>query len=194
MRVSMCLLIASGCLAMRLNPVGWSAQNHARLQALLDQPVSTAHGRAPVAAFDADGTLWSGDAYGAFSSVLVSKGLIDGDASAAVEREYGRSEEQERERAAKEKAEEKFKTILQAYQALTGAGRAQQQQQQYYSNPRTQRGRQARGGHNWGSAEDFGPAGQPGYNPHENYMGFGPGRKGHWCVLSTALHCAVVVL
>jgi DnaJ-class molecular chaperone len=97
--------------------------------------------------------------------------------------------------AAKEKAEEKFKTILQAYQALTGAGRAQQQQQQqYYSNPRTQRGRQARGGHNWGSAEDFGPAGQPGYNPHENYMGFGPGRKGHWCVLSTALHCAVVVL
>ena len=98
MRVSMCLLIASGCLAMRLNPVGWSAQNHARLQALLDQPVSTAHGRAPVAAFDADGTLWSGDAYGAFSSVLVSKGLIDGDASAAVEREYGRSEEQERER------------------------------------------------------------------------------------------------
>ena len=51
-----------------------------------------------MAAFDADGTLWSGDAYGAFSSVLVSKGLIDGDASAAVEREYGRSEEQERER------------------------------------------------------------------------------------------------
>ena len=41
---------------------------------------------------------------------------------------------------------------------------------------------------------NFGPAGQPGYNPHENYMGFGPGRKGHWCVLSTALHCAVVVL
>ena len=98
MHVSLCLLIASGCLAMRLNPVGWSVQNHARLQALLDQPVSTAHGRAPVAAFDADGTLWSGDAYGAFSSVLVSKGLIDGDASAAVEREYGRSEEQERER------------------------------------------------------------------------------------------------
>ena len=38
MRVTLCLLIVSGCLAMRLNPVGWSAQNHARLQALLDQP------------------------------------------------------------------------------------------------------------------------------------------------------------
>ena len=98
MRVSLCLLLPSCCVAMRLNPIGWSAQNHARLQALLDQPVSSAHGRAPVAAFDADGTLWSGDAYGAFSSVLVRKGLVDGDASAAIEREYGRSEEQERER------------------------------------------------------------------------------------------------
>ena len=98
MRAGLCLFLARYCCAIKLNPVGWSAQNHARLQTLLDQPVSAAHGRAPVAAFDADGTLWSGDAYGAFSSVLVRKGLIDGAASAAIEREYGRSEDQQRKR------------------------------------------------------------------------------------------------
>ena len=83
--------------------------------------------------------------------------------------------------AAKAQAEEKFKTILGAYQALTGVGGAQQQQQQqqqqyYYDVASRRRGRTARGGHNWGSAEAFGHAG----NPHESYMGFGPGGK-HWC-------------
>jgi len=85
--------------------------------------------------------------------------------------------------AAKAQAEEKFKTILGAYQALTGVGGAQQQQQQqqqqyYYDVASRRRGRTARGGHNWGSAEAFGHAG----NPHESYMGFGPGGK-HWCAL-----------
>ena len=87
--------------------------------------------------------------------------------------------------AAKVRAEEKFKTILSAYQALTGAGGAQQEQQQQQQRQQQQyygaasRSRSARHGHNWGNAEAFGPAGRPGYDPHEGYMGFGPGGK-HW--------------
>ena len=54
----------------------WTTPVHERLQALLAQPITPSHGCAPVAAFDADGTLWSGDAYGAFAAVLVRQGLL----------------------------------------------------------------------------------------------------------------------
>lgn len=84
--------------AITLPATGWSASTHAALQALIDRPVSSTLGRSPVAAFDADGTLWSGDAYGAFSSVLVREHLIDGSAAAHIEHEYSRSEAQVRKR------------------------------------------------------------------------------------------------
>ena len=64
--------------------------------ALLARPVVADHGRAPVAAFDADGTLWSGDAFGALGAVLVRRGLVDREACERVEVEYGRSQGEER--------------------------------------------------------------------------------------------------
>ena len=91
-------LLVAATSAITLPAAGWSVSTHAALQALIDRPVSVAHGHSPVAAFDADGTLWSGDAYGAFSSVLVREGLMDGSAAARIEREYSRSEAEERER------------------------------------------------------------------------------------------------
>lgn len=93
-----CLLVLPPASAITLPVAGWSAPTHAALQALIDRTVCTDHGHSPIAAFDADGTLWAGDAYGAFSSVLVRKGLIDGSAAARIEHEYSRSEAQERKR------------------------------------------------------------------------------------------------
>lgn len=86
------ILLCHGAAA--LAPIGWAPNNYERLQSLLDRPVSV--GRPPVAAFDADGTLWSGDAYGAFASVLAARGLIDYDEMRRVEEAYGRSQGEER--------------------------------------------------------------------------------------------------
>lgn len=49
-----------------------------------------------MAAFDADGTLWSGDAFGALGAELVRRGLVDREACERVEVEYGRSQGEER--------------------------------------------------------------------------------------------------
>ena len=96
LRTSLLALTLQPCAGLRLARAGWSAANHEALQALLERPVPSAHGLAPVAAFDADGTLWAGDAYGAFASVLVRRGLLDGQACDAIEKEYAQSESSER--------------------------------------------------------------------------------------------------
>jgi len=86
------------------------------------------------------------------------------------------------------KAEEKFKMIQQAYEALAHPGRNPQQQQQqqphqsYYDGAGARRrraGAAGAGGHNWGTSDRYGPAGEAGYNPHQSYMGFGKDGK-HW--------------
>jgi len=76
--------------------VSWSPGTWQHLCALLARPVVADHGRAPVAAFDADGTLWSGDAFGALGAELVRRGLVDREACERVEVEYGRSQGEER--------------------------------------------------------------------------------------------------
>ena len=80
----------------RLAPVAWSSANLERLQRCLDEPVDARHGHAPVAAFDADGTLWAGDAYGSFAAVLVRRGLMDPAAARRIAEGYAASEEHER--------------------------------------------------------------------------------------------------
>ena len=79
-----------------LSRVSWSPATWQHLYALLARPVVADHGRAPVAAFDADGTFWSGDAFGALGAELVRRGLVDREACERVEVEYGRSQGEER--------------------------------------------------------------------------------------------------
>ena len=76
----------------------WSASNRDRLQAIIDSAPTAAHGTAPVAAFDADGTLWAGDAYDAFATVLLNRGLIDRKTAERVAEGYAASEDDERRR------------------------------------------------------------------------------------------------
>ena len=82
--------------ASSLARAAWSDTNFAKLQSLLDQPVIEDHGQAPVAAFDADGTLWSGDAFSAFTSILIKRGLLTQEECDRVAVEYAKSEEEER--------------------------------------------------------------------------------------------------
>ena len=91
-------ILAAVCAAhgSRLSRVSWSPATWQHLYALLARPGVADHGRAPVAAFDADGTLWSGDAFGALGAVLVRRGLVDREACERVEVEYGRSQGEER--------------------------------------------------------------------------------------------------
>lgn len=84
--------------AAALQSAWWSPQAFDKLERLLAAPIDARHGHAPVAAFDADGTLWAGDAIGACAAVLAQCGLLDAEAVERVETGYASSEEQERKR------------------------------------------------------------------------------------------------
>ena len=82
-----------------LSRTAWSSANYERLVSLLDAGANEAleHGRSPVAAFDADGTLWAGDAFGALATELLRRGQVDPNAVQRVDDGYTNSQEDERE-------------------------------------------------------------------------------------------------
>eukprot|EP00968_Pinguiococcus_pyrenoidosus_P018793 scaffold1954_cov268-Pinguiococcus_pyrenoidosus.AAC.230 len=76
---------------LSLDPAPWSPEAFRRLEALLEEPVDERPGFRPVAAFDADGTLWGGDAFDAFTQVLVREGKLGADATAQAGQSYADS-------------------------------------------------------------------------------------------------------
>lgn len=74
----------------------WSGESAARIRALLDTPVDPRPAFRPVATFDADGTLWGGDAFDAFCQVLIRRGRVDGARAAEVAQEYANARSEDR--------------------------------------------------------------------------------------------------